>query len=133
MREYKFSVMFSDGKAWIDLKFTLDEMSNGDHWEAMSDSPLLRKYKHISTRQFAGLLDKSAFEIYEGDFITDGHFTWLVEYCIDQYVCTLVSHYNQIINKLTLSRIMKARAYAGTPVHVCGNSYQNPELLEFKK
>lgn len=67
MRDIKFSCMWTDGKTWMDLRYTLAEMENGDHWEAMADMPMLRKFVLKHRRQFTGLQDKNGVDIYEGD------------------------------------------------------------------
>jgi uncharacterized phage protein (TIGR01671 family) len=69
MRELKFSCMWSDGKSWMDLRYTLDEMCNGKHWDDLSDQPMLKKFVHKHTRQYTGLKDVNGVEIYEGDIL----------------------------------------------------------------
>ena len=70
MRELKFSCMWSDGKSWMDLRYTLDEMCNGKHWDDLSDQPMLKKFVHKHTRQYTGKEDFNGVELYQGDIVS---------------------------------------------------------------
>lgn len=45
MIEIKFSYMWSNGKRWIDKRYTLDQIEQGYPFDDFSNEPLLRSFK----------------------------------------------------------------------------------------
>ncbi len=67
MRDIKFEYIYSDGLNRIRKIFTLDEISNGDCYDVVLDSPLLARFVIVSKRQYIGKEDINGKEIFEGD------------------------------------------------------------------
>ena len=129
MKEIKFSCMWFNEKKWMDLRYTLEEMENGDHWEALSDQPLLRGFMLRHKRQYTGLKDKNGVEIYEGD---------IVKTVFD--LAKRKRHIGEIYFQPTrLNWSVKHSVFANQDlfvytrpdrsIEVIGNIYENPELL----
>lgn len=68
-REIKFRFRYTDGKNWIMKEFTLEQILNGEPYEALSDNPLLKQYKMVGRDEWSGLPDKHDKPIYEGDIV----------------------------------------------------------------
>lgn len=70
MREIKFEYIYSNWKDFIKKSFTLDEISNWDCYEFMSDMPMYKDYKLLTYRQYTWLKDKNWVDIYEWDIVS---------------------------------------------------------------
>jgi uncharacterized phage protein (TIGR01671 family) len=129
MRTIKFSCMWTDGKSWMDLRYTLDQMCNGEHWDAMSDQPLLKKFAHQETRQFTGLQDNNGVEIYEGDLLGSSNFIWQVKWQDNGgFVGVIKGNPTYSVHV-----VIRKRKMAGCPIEVIGNIHATPELIEAAK
>ena len=130
MRVIKFSYMWQDGKNWLEHVHTLDAIEGGDHYDDMSDCPLLRNYRVKARRQFTGLLDKNSKEIYKQDWIkwSKAEDVMLVDFWYGKWV---------LVHRPTCRAEQE-----GEPLHdnlydfdpseleIIGNIYENPELLK---
>ena len=129
MRELKFSCMWSDGKSWMDLRYTLDQMCNGEHWEAMSDQPMLKKFVHKHTRQYTGLKDKNGVEIYEGDIVKAFHFEYETN-TTTAVVWEKCAFSLGIDWKDGIHDWHSMEQYDSCDLEVIGNIYENSELIK---
>lgn len=129
MRELKFSYMWSDGKSWKDLRYTLDQIGNGEPFEYFDNEPLLRKFKLKAKRQYTGKKDKEGKEVFEGDIIQSENFFLTGKNLVVTYKAP--SFYGKLTNaSSTCGRDIYGVDLTGQPFEVIGNIYENPELLE---
>ena len=143
MREIKF-------RAWDDYhKVMINpycELRNGAFWgEDTTNNPIYVKHEHVM--QFVGLHDKNGKEIYESDIFrieesTDEEdmifyvvIVWIQEWCMfatlrveDEYQAYLASGVKALDEPMfwtyTLEDTNSRKHF------LCGNIYENPELLK---
>lgn len=147
MREVKYSFMYTDGVEWLDYRFDMREILNGDPFDVISDSPLLRKFRMVCSRQFAGRKDKNGVEIYEGGILDlEGFGVARVEY-IEEFMtfCPFSSeqfewyksgsnHFKYCMDGDEYRNGQRHFLFQYEPyeMEVIGSIYENPELLEGK-
>lgn len=128
-REIKFKYIYSNDKRIITKVFTLEEISNGDCYDYLSDQPLLKYFKLINRVEYTGLKDKNGKEIYE--------FDW----CRACFRDKNGFHYKQGVIKMdeymwcldTLDETDEYRIYSINRLHdfeALSNVFENPELLK---
>lgn len=99
MREIKFEYIYSNWKDFIKKSFTLDEISNWDCYEFMSDMPMYKDYKLLTYRQYTWLKDKNWVEIYEGDIVKSQDVEWVVkmiDWAFDIYQDDIKQYYDDM-------------------------------------
>ena len=120
MREIRFSYMCQHDETgrWIDLRYTLDEIENGN---VARDIELVPRFQIIARRQYIGIKDKNGVEICEGDICVNG--TGRIAKCI--YHVPSAS-----FDFVALNAIGVQHGYLPEyKLTVIGNIYENPELL----
>ena len=127
MRDIKFQFLYTDGDDWMRRTFNLDEIMNGEPFDVISDSPLLRNYKMVAKRQYTGLKDCEGTGIYEGDLIQllkpkSKDFA-LVEF-VNAYVGGWVLTHKDADSVLSLGARNPAE------LKVIGNIHTTPELIK---
>ena len=122
--------------AWVDGYYTkrlwdeklVDVITDGAH-----EIPI-----QIETLgQFTGLCDKNGIEIYEGDIINvNGKYPRLVKF-IDEYACFCIARISDLDNNLETGYWQQViPGWWNNPdreIEVCGNIYDNPDLLKGDK
>mgnify|MGYP006921344666 CR=1 FL=1 len=141
-REIKFRYRYTDGKSWIMQVFTLEEIINGDPFQAISDNPLLKNYRHDGQDQYIGVKDRRRNCIYEGDIVMWGdlkrasemwHRYAVVELKPDiqlRIICYKHSKTKEVRHSDNYVFHWGRFAYSGNELKIIGNLYENPELLE---
>lgn len=81
-----------------------------------------------SLGQFTNCKDSKGKWIYDGDFLSDGHFLWRVLFRKDGWFTEFISKNGTQIDRL--ADVLAARERAKCPAKVVGNVYDNPELME---
>lgn len=89
--------------------------------------------------QFTGLCGKNGKEIYEGDIINvNGKYPRLVKF-IDEYACFCIARISDLDNNLETGYWYWQQVIPGwwnnpdREIEVCGNIYDNPDLLKGDK
>jgi len=117
MREIKFSYMYQHKETcdWIDLRYTLDDIENGDvnYYGAPSGSKLIAK------RQYTGLKDDTGVEIYEGDVVR----------CSNEYRTVKIWMGNACLCLDDPTGVPIYPYNVNGHVEVISNIYENPELI----
>lgn len=142
-RVIKFKYIYSDGKSFIVKIFTLDDITNGDPFEVLSDSPLLKSYRCIARLQWTGLTDKNGVDIYEGDLLAhDEDYSYYLCEWNDKRACFEVNGYGRDVYTGENSQEVEANNITLIDEHVLvfgedkehfeviGDIYQNPELIQ---
>jgi hypothetical protein len=118
MREIKFDFVWkSKSGSFIHNKHTLEEIMGGDHYDAMSDNPMLRDYVLIAKRQYTGLNDKNGVDIYEGDIV------------LHRKAGFSEKVHGEVFIEPTRGVVVKSWPIS-FDIEVIGNKYEHPELLE---
>lgn len=138
MRDIKFSYIWSDGKSFMDLRHTLDQIEFGLNVTKLDDD-VLADYKIIAKRQYTGLKDKNGAEIYESDILNAplNKGTYVVRH--GPYINGMIDYdgekpdcYGWYIERID----RKTQGYGESLIwsekylEVTGNIHENGELLE---
>ena len=117
MREIKFRVWDDVEKEYIAPaeKFCFDDIQEIIDFEC--DGIEFRKNKRYIFEQYTGMKDCDGTEIYEGDILKDTN---------DGFVIGAVEWDNENLEYFVDDRLCN---YYPEEVQVCGNIYENPELL----
>lgn len=117
MREIKFRGWDKELNFMIDIKrYKID--FNGQVLFDNNDKELYNQTNKIELMQYAGLKDINGVEIYEGDYLLDGHSGGWGE--VKFYKGAFIVEFGNEIQDL----------YDWTYECVIGNIYENPELLK---
>lgn len=82
--------------------------------------------------QFTGLHDCEGKEIYEGDIISDGEFSHIVSYSLNdaRFVVILIEHFTDEIERVMNMSCVYQEWLTEYDKKVIGNIHNNPELIE---
>ena len=122
MREIKFDLLMKNRHTgdFHHKKYHISELMMGV--ERLFD---FENYVLEATRQYTGLKDKSGKEIFESDVI-DSKYKLTVVYKNGSYWGVWLKNKSE----RDLYAFLKMRDYAGCPVEIIGNIYENKNLLE---
>ena len=109
---------FSDGSTSVPLKF--EDERNGED---------------VILMQSTGLVDKDGKEIFEGDFITDGHTLGVLRnhQTLGFYMVDEKGKENFLSDTVDTEGFEEAKEFMENSIEIIGNIYENPELLEDKE
>ena len=118
MREIKFRVWDDVEKEYITIaeKFCFDDIQEIIDFEC--DGIEFRKNKRYIFEQYTGMKDCDGTEIYEGDILKDTN---------DGFVIGAVEWDDEDLEYFVDDRLCN---YYSQEVQVCGNIYENPELIK---
>ena len=135
MREIKIKYYYTNGKEIFSKVFDMDsEIANGNHWDEISDSPILKNYSILDRVQSTGLKDKNWKEIYEGDIVGLEKW-WNIRWYIKYWTLTAWDDYgeNIIWNWFWLYRIWDDKwneeLEDSSDYIIIWNIYENSNLL----
>lgn len=91
----------------------------------------LIKFQNASFMQSTGLKDKNGKEIFEGDIVTDGEFTRIVQYhqTLGFYMFDEEGNERFFSDSATLEDFGEDAKIVSEILEIIGNVYENPELL----
>lgn len=140
-REIKFRGKEFETGQWIEGSLTTYPKHYPNIILVEDAEPIPRETTYVvfpeTVGQFTGLCDKNGKEIYEGDIINvNGKHPRLVKF-IDEYACFCVARISDLDNNLETGYWQQViPGWWNNPnreIEVCGNIYDNPDLLKGDK